>query len=329
VFSNRYRSLYGVCCDFDVPSYIYWGSASGYDRTSRTELPTIGAVGVSVADLDADGYLDIVFSNGSDRYSYIYWGNAEAVYGPDQRASVPMAESLANSVADVNRDGHFDLVFSGDWNGFIFWGDGSRKFTTQHHTAVTTITSLGNAVAGATLATAGSSMGSVYTRPVSDGVSFSESITAPRIYAGSGYLVSSAYDAGAISHWHTLEWQVHVSSGASISLDLATSPDGDAWSQWLTVADIDTSGEGAVNLDGTVSASRYVRYRVVLTTSPDHRLAPWVEAIVLGYEDMMPTSTPSATSEPEPTPSPSATRKPTPTATSFWMMYLPLNVRTD
>ncbi len=55
VFSNsRNDSTY------NLNSYIYWGSASGFSNDNKIELATHHAVDNSIADLNNDGYLDIV-----------------------------------------------------------------------------------------------------------------------------------------------------------------------------------------------------------------------------------------------------------------------------
>ena len=66
---------------YQVPSYIYWGSAGDYSAARRTELPTMAAHDAAVVDANRDGFLDVVFSNYRDTASrtvpsYIYWGSA-------------------------------------------------------------------------------------------------------------------------------------------------------------------------------------------------------------------------------------------------------------
>ena len=65
----------------EVSSYIYWGSATGYSETDRTDLTTFGVTAVESADLDQDGYWDLVFSSLHDGTSLdsngvIFWGGA-------------------------------------------------------------------------------------------------------------------------------------------------------------------------------------------------------------------------------------------------------------
>ena len=44
-------------------STIYWGSCSGFDENNKFILPSVGAIDVAVADLNNNGYLDIIHAN--------------------------------------------------------------------------------------------------------------------------------------------------------------------------------------------------------------------------------------------------------------------------
>ena len=63
--------------DYPIPSYIYWGSKQGYEVSRRSELPTTGARDVKVADLNEDGFEDIVYANKMGNGSFICWGARE------------------------------------------------------------------------------------------------------------------------------------------------------------------------------------------------------------------------------------------------------------
>ncbi|MFZ5478516.1 MAG: FG-GAP repeat domain-containing protein [Myxococcota bacterium] len=80
-----------------VDSYVYWNGPEGFDR--RTDLPTVGASDVEIADVDGDGHLDLAFANrydggsAADADSYrvdvwIYLGGDDG-YAPDRRLAVP------------------------------------------------------------------------------------------------------------------------------------------------------------------------------------------------------------------------------------------------
>ena len=50
----------------DTVSYVYWGDSRGLSSERRLELPTRGAAGIAVGDLDRDGKADLVFANKED-----------------------------------------------------------------------------------------------------------------------------------------------------------------------------------------------------------------------------------------------------------------------
>ena len=72
---------------YNTTSYIYYGSASGYSTYNRDSLQSYGSLGGEVADLNFDGYPDLVlgnYINASGNYaveSYIYWGGSNGYGG--------------------------------------------------------------------------------------------------------------------------------------------------------------------------------------------------------------------------------------------------------
>ncbi len=100
-----------------------------------TGLPAHAGLGVEVADLDRDGYLDIIIANGrnykrvDDRNkeraskasgfpeakpgSFIYWGDFSG-WAVTQRTPLNVAKSRSPSIADFNGDGYLDMVFAGE-----------------------------------------------------------------------------------------------------------------------------------------------------------------------------------------------------------------------
>ncbi|MGB9590685.1 MAG: FG-GAP repeat domain-containing protein, partial [Candidatus Hydrothermia bacterium] len=97
-------------------SVIYWGGPLGFSEANKTLLPTLGCHGTTVADLNRDGYLDIVFANtyaswGYDSVdSYIYWGGPGG-YSVRSRKSLDTHGAYGVTVGDLNKDGYLDLVF--------------------------------------------------------------------------------------------------------------------------------------------------------------------------------------------------------------------------
>lgn len=135
-----------VFCNFlhaektEMEAYIYWGSVTGYEINRRTTLPTLLASGLEAADLNRDGYIDLVFANfGLElgqvfgyRYnleSYIYWGSSTG-YDARRRSTLPTISAVDCAVADINGDGNLDLVFLNNntevKNAYVYWGDGKE-----------------------------------------------------------------------------------------------------------------------------------------------------------------------------------------------------------
>lgn len=127
----------------DLDSYIYWGSRTGFDPGRRTLLPTRGAEAAAAADLNGDGWKELVFANSGlsyhvpvDRFnrSFIYWG-AESGYSPERRTSLKTVLARDLEIADMDRDGSLDLVFAMEGNrdeesgAWIYWGDGKGDFS--------------------------------------------------------------------------------------------------------------------------------------------------------------------------------------------------------
>ncbi|CAG0960088.1 hypothetical protein ANRL4_00613, partial [Anaerolineae bacterium] len=142
VFANHYNGSYAIA------SYLYWGSATGYSVNNRSLLPTLGARAVEIADLDENGYLDLVFANyyngGYGINSYIYWGSAVG-YSTQALTGLLTYGAIDVGVADLNNDSHLDLVFANHYNGsylldsYIYWGDGTRGgFNASHRTGLPT-----------------------------------------------------------------------------------------------------------------------------------------------------------------------------------------------
>lgn len=141
VAANAMERLVDGSDVFDPPSFIYWGDGtrSGFreDPEHRTELETFNASDVTVADLDSDGRLDLVFGQNRprpgqepDSHADIYWGEGgRAFSGPTGLTGtginvVSVADMDLNGTLDVVVANYFHPTFNGD--SFIYWGEGRR-----------------------------------------------------------------------------------------------------------------------------------------------------------------------------------------------------------
>ena len=109
---------------------ILWGGADGFDLERRTTLREIDLGSSNVADLDRDGYLDLVLGAFEDRDPetseelVIHYGTKRGFDG-SRRVAVPSpGRSTGCAVADFNRDEWLDIAVTSSLADRIriFWG---------------------------------------------------------------------------------------------------------------------------------------------------------------------------------------------------------------
>ncbi len=107
--------------DGPTTSYVYWGDGTrNFSKERRTGFPTHHTFGVGHADLDDDGFIDLIMAQ--ERFVYrisheqngllIYWGGKENFQNPS-RLTMNTAYGGVR-VADINKDGYLDMVAGGD-----------------------------------------------------------------------------------------------------------------------------------------------------------------------------------------------------------------------
>ena len=113
IFVNHTQSnTYG-----HVPAYIYTGDKNGYKPERRIELPGHSSGSIIPADLNDDGYTDIILiNNGEDQpqlnpLSTIFWGGKDGI-APNNRTDIPTYLSWGAQLTDINRDGYLDIIFT-------------------------------------------------------------------------------------------------------------------------------------------------------------------------------------------------------------------------
>ena len=122
----------------DTGLSIFWGRAAGWTQAASQWLPGMTPLGLAVADLDGDGFLDIVSPHYHGELSrehlpsYIYWGSAQG-YAPRDRTSLTVNSASEVLIADFNQDGKLDLAFAAHSvdaghlpDSPIFFNDGKR-----------------------------------------------------------------------------------------------------------------------------------------------------------------------------------------------------------
>lgn len=118
-------------------SRIYWGGPEGYSNERSTLLPIENALTVRVADLNKDGYPDLVFGSRASSHTNEYHEGTVTIFwgGPDGYSGynccvLPSYQSNCITIQDLTGDGWLDIFASSyfnkkerDINSFIYWND--------------------------------------------------------------------------------------------------------------------------------------------------------------------------------------------------------------
>lgn len=119
-------------------SIIYWGGQGGFSAEHTTAVATRGAQAVKSADLNGDGFPDLVFGNVSlsrGEPAQIFWGGATG-YSDLRRRDLQAFGAMGVGVADLNRDSHPDLLLLNHLSSTgetalptsIYWGNPGHDY---------------------------------------------------------------------------------------------------------------------------------------------------------------------------------------------------------
>ena len=116
------QSKDGYASDKAPNAYLYWGRPEGdYSPEDRWALPYSGLSAANIADLNRDGWTDLVLAGQID----ILWGTSTGL-SRTETTHLPTRRGFSVVVADFNRDGYLDLSLSEWTHGrdemSLFWG---------------------------------------------------------------------------------------------------------------------------------------------------------------------------------------------------------------
>ncbi|MGE0758486.1 MAG: FG-GAP repeat domain-containing protein, partial [Pirellulaceae bacterium] len=129
---------------------IFWGSREGFDlERARTVLREFNVGTSNVADLNRDGYLDLVLgqfaaAEPTGTAEVILWYGSEHGFERDRRTTIASpGRSISTVIADLNQDGDLDIAV----NSFerdvvrVFWGkagqfDADRQLQLPIHSPI-------------------------------------------------------------------------------------------------------------------------------------------------------------------------------------------------
>lgn len=102
---------------YDFGTYIFWGGVKGFDPTRVQKLIGHGTVGITIADWDQDGFLDVFLP--SYKYTetreavaaHLYWGQRNG-FSDTLRTDFLQNSGHGGMAGDFNSDGKLDLVIS-------------------------------------------------------------------------------------------------------------------------------------------------------------------------------------------------------------------------
>lgn len=104
---------------------IYWNSRSGFNISNYTVLTGIGEdpEGVTAADLNFDGYEDIMITCQTPSGAYIFYGSSSGYSSTPDDSVLPLPANQKFCPVDINNDGYLDLFLTGDGdNIYLFEG---------------------------------------------------------------------------------------------------------------------------------------------------------------------------------------------------------------
>ena len=131
---------FGTSGDTQQDSILYYGSSSGLDSVGINIMNNYGTHRSCVADLDADGFDDIVqashFNGTYSTTSYIYWGSANGIIENDN-TPLESQSPFDCSIDDLNQDGYLDIylpAYMGMQVSYIYWGSSSAVYDVLNRT---------------------------------------------------------------------------------------------------------------------------------------------------------------------------------------------------
>lgn len=127
--------------------YILWGGPEGFSTSRMTRLATDGVASANAADLDGDGYIDLVLGghmskgkkNIYESYVTIYWGGPEG-FQEHRKTQLPVNCANSTTIGDFNRDGILDIYATSYNNGrcrdivsYIYYGEKGGIYSINNH----------------------------------------------------------------------------------------------------------------------------------------------------------------------------------------------------
>jgi hypothetical protein len=127
-----------VCPDDSGPWLrVYFGSATGFDSARSRYYVSYGGGGADMADLNTDGYAELIHSGWHARHVTIYRGTDSGPSPTDTTWLYTGGQSEATTVCDLDRDSYLDIVAATDSSTiYVFWGS-DTGYASSNRTVIT------------------------------------------------------------------------------------------------------------------------------------------------------------------------------------------------
>ncbi|MEO0095126.1 MAG: VCBS repeat-containing protein, partial [candidate division WOR-3 bacterium] len=249
---------------------IFWGPSF----TSYQDLPSSANYDHSIADLNKDGFLDIVFAQNSDS-SCIYWGSSTG-YSIGNRTLLPGSGKGDISCEDVNNDGAIDISLSNryDRTCSIWWGsqyqsrvrlpvvDGPMVINIADWNNDGFRDLLAGGIYGPTYLYWNSSIGFDSTRKFTFPDNCDDAIWEDlgNIWdrANKERYLSNTWDAGDTITVDSVKWWGNFPTGIVCSVWVRGALDTTSWERWVLLSNGGT--------DTLLTGKRYLQYRCTFST---------------------------------------------------------------
>ena len=111
-------------------AYVYWGAKDGYDPKRMTAVPGWCAVDAVSADLDDDGWAELLVCNNSENSLHLDPGHHVHHFGPkgfepERTFTLETDVGWGSVISDFDRDGYLDVITSADhWYSLYYFHGG-------------------------------------------------------------------------------------------------------------------------------------------------------------------------------------------------------------
>jgi len=251
-----------VAAGYNASDIAWWANSNGIGTTwveHEIDYSFPYASGVSVADVEGDGDIDVVGTSG-DASLLTWWANSgEPLPTWTEHivdTTVPGASSAV--VCDLDSDGDMDIIGASYGNDAVYWwrnADGGGISWTRHN-VVTGLDGALSTVPG-DLDSDGA-MDIAWTGEIADDVGWSNMNGFP----DDGYLESSILDTGCDPLWGVILWTSQTPSGTNLCYQVRASDNASSMGAWSDTLFVPGS-LGDLLADGT----RFFQYRIILKSS--------------------------------------------------------------